>query len=119
MANNRQMEFITHYVQNPTISIKACAESLGIPCKTVYQWKYKNVEGFNEALDKALAEKWRDAKFMASSGMFALAENGDFKALKYILDYSGYEPAKKIDASVEAKTTIKINIDEEGANASN
>jgi hypothetical protein len=42
--------------------------------------------------------------------MINLAENGDFKASKYILDSLGYAPAQKIEA--ELTTDIVINIEE-------
>lgn len=48
---------------------------------------------------------------MASENLFTLAREGDFKAIKYILDYSGYAPTKKVEAEVnQTVNEIKINI---------
>lgn len=104
--SKKQKAFIDSYMDNPMMSIKAHAERLGISVYTVYNWKSRNINGFTDELDKKLQEKWESAKLMASETMFSLAAEGDFKAAKYILDYSGYAPTQK----VEAKLNTDINI---------
>ena len=45
---------------------------------------------------------------MASETLFSLAAEGDFKAAKYILDYSGYAPTQKVEAKVDTEINITI-----------
>jgi hypothetical protein len=59
-------------------------------------------------MDKVLEEAWTAAKFNASQKMFELGQEGDFKALKYILDYNGFAAPQKVEATVD--NTIHITI---------
>lgn len=43
--------------------------------------------------------------------MFQLGEEGDFRALKYILDFNGYGAPQKIQASVD--NTIHVELEDE------
>lgn len=106
--NKRQIAFLDAYLENPLISMKAHAERLNIPINTVYNWKNRNINGFTDELEKRLSEKWEEAKLMASETMFSLAAEGDFKAAKYILDYSGYAPTQKVEAKVDTDINITI-----------
>lgn len=106
----RQKAVIDAFIENPIIPMAEHARLLGIPVKTIYNWKYDNVGGFKDEMERRLAEKWAEAKYMASDGMFSLAREGDFKALKYILDYSGYLPPTRVEAKVEP-TEISVTID--------
>ena len=112
----RQNAFLDAYLENPILSMKAHAELLGINYRTVYNWKDRNINGFADKLQERLSRKWEEAKQMASEQMFSLAREGDFKAVKYILDYHGYAPAQKVDAKVESKTVINVSIGDEPTN---
>lgn len=113
----RQNAFLDAYLENPILSMKAHAERLGINVRTVYNWKDNNINGFADKLQERLSRKWEEAKQMASEQMFSLAREGDFKAVKYILDYHGYAPAQKVEAKVENKTVINVSIgDDEPTN---
>ena len=114
--NKRQIAFLDAYMENPMISMKAHAERLGINGRSVYNWKDNNINGFADKLQERLSRKWEEAKQMASEQMFSLAREGDFKAVKYILDYHGYAPAQKVEAKVDAKTVINVNIGDEPTN---
>lgn len=112
----RQNAFLDAYLENPILSMKAHAEQLGINYRTVYNWKDRNINGFADKLQERLSRKWEEAKQMASEQMFSLAREGDFKAVKYILDYHGYAPTQKVDAKVESKTVINVSIGDEPTN---
>lgn len=109
--SQKQEKFINAYMENPILPMKEYAVNLGINPSTVYNWKSKNTNGFADELEKRLNQKWEEAKHAASETMFSLCREGDFKAAKYILDYSGFAPATKIEADVN--TTINITIDGE------
>lgn len=104
----KQKAYIEAYLQNPLLPMNEVAKMLNIPPNTVYNWKYQNINGFTDELNKQLQEKWDEAKFMASDNMFNLAKDGDFKALKYILDYKGFAAPTKVEAEVD--TTINITV---------
>lgn len=104
---NRQKAFLDAYFENPFLSMTAHAKALGIPRETVYYWKKTNYNGFRDEMEAKLAERWNEAKYEASEAMFNLMRQGDYKASKYILDYSGYAPVNKQEIS---SNDIKINI---------
>lgn len=109
---SKQAAFLDAYLSNPLVSMAALARAMSIPVDTVYGWKEKNIRGFADEMEKGLRQKWDEAKHMASETIFSLARDGDFKAAKYILDYSGYAPAQKIEADLNSNT-INISIREE------
>ena len=94
---------------NPMLPDTAIAEQLNINRNTVREWKKK--PEFQEELKRRLRAKWEDSERMAVDTMQTLAQSGDFKAAKYILDNLGYSAPVKVEA--EIKTEININIDNE------
>lgn len=105
----RQKAFIDAYIENPIIPMNEYARRMNIPAQTIYNWKSNNSNGFADELEIRLKRKWEEAKFMATDGMLSLAREGNFQALKYILDYSGYQPAQKQEVQVESNSiNIKI-----------
>jgi hypothetical protein len=64
------------------------------------------------ALDKAIKERWRNAEALAVNGMINLASEGNFQALKYMLDNQGYKPVDEIKATVDNDIIIKIGYED-------
>lgn len=104
----RQLELIEAMMANPLTPDTKLAQEIGINRNTVREWK--KLPEFQEELKRRLRECWQDSERMAMANMQKLADKGDFKANKYILDSLGYAPAQKIEADV--KTDIAIVIDE-------
>ena len=104
----RQLQLIDAMLANPMTPDTTLAKELCINRNTVREWK--NKPEFQEELKKRLAEKWRDSERMAMQTMQTLAQGGDFKASKYILDSLGYAPVQKIEADISQD--IVINIEE-------
>lgn len=107
----RQLQLIDALLANPMETDVKLAEELGINRNTVREWKKK--PEFQEEYKARLAEKWKDAERMATEVMQTLARDGDFRAVKYILDSQGYAPAQKIEADINSSIVINIGDDEE------
>lgn len=102
----RQLQLVDAMIANPMMSDVKLAEQLGINNKTVGVWR--KLPEFQEELKKRLAEKWKSAERLAVGQMLHLAEEGDFRANKYILDSLGYAPAQKVEAKVDATAQVVI-----------
>lgn len=105
----RQLACIEAMLAFPSASYADLAEMVGCNRNTITEWK-RNTE-FMEEYRRRLRETWKDAEGIAVKTMIKLADEGDFKASKYILDSFDYAPAQKIEADV--KTDIVINIDDD------
>ena len=105
----RQLQLIEAMMANPMQPDTLLAEQLNINRNTVREWK--NKPEFQEELKRRLRKKWEDSERMAMETMQTLAQSGDFKASKYILDSLGYAATVKVEADVS--TDININIGED------
>lgn len=103
--NNKQLKAIELLVYQPYMTLNMTAQECGVSRDTLHRWRNETPE-FMEALDKAIKERWRNAEAMAVNGMINLASEGNFQALKYMLDNAGYKPAEKIEAKVDAKAQV-------------
>lgn len=106
---NRQLEFIEYLLANPLVTNTKAGEEIGVSRNTIAEWKSR--PEFQKEYRRRLDEKWRDSELMAMETMQNLARDGDFKASKYILDSLGYAAPTKIEADVNAKTDIVINVE--------
>lgn len=84
---------------------------IGVSRNTIAEWK-KRPE-FQEEYKRRLKDKWESAELMAIEMMQKLAREGDFKAVKYILDSLDYAPAQKIEADVSSHIVINIGDDDD------
>ena len=108
--SNRQKELIEYMLANPTLPETKCAKNCGVPNSTYFDWKRK--EEFTAELDRRIKEKWKDAERLATDTMINLCGKGDYKAAAFILNNLGYMPTQNIQAEINAKTDIVINIEE-------
>lgn len=108
---NRQLEFIEYLLANPLVTDVEAGKKIGVSRNTIAEWK-KRPE-FQEEYKRRLKEKWESAELMAIEKMQNLALEGDFRAVKYILDSQGYAPAQKIEADINSNIVINIGDDDE------
>ena len=108
----RQLKLIEALMANPMMPDIKIAEEIGINRNTVREWK--NKPEFQEELKRRLREQWEDSERMAVDTMQTLAQGGDFKAAKYILDNLGYSAPVKVEAEVTTNITINIDDEEDG-----
>ena len=93
------------------MTLTMVASEVGVSRDTLHRWRKETPE-FQEALDKSIKQRWKDAEALAVNTMIAQAQEGNVQAAKYMLDSLGYKPTEKIEAVVS--TDIVINIDEQG-----
>ena len=103
--NNKQLKAIELLVYQPYMTLNMTAKEVGVSRDTLHRWRNETPE-FMEALDKAIKERWRNAEAMAVNGMISLASEGNFQAIKYMLDNAGYKPVDKIEAKVDARAQV-------------
>lgn len=103
----KQLACIEAMLANPTMSNEKLAEAVGVNRNTISDWK-RNNEEFKAEYKARLKAIWEDSEGVAVRTMRNLAEEGDFKASKYILDSLGYAPAQKVEAKVDATAQVVI-----------
>ena len=109
--NNKQLKAIELLVYSPYMTQQMTAQECGVHRETLRRWKEE--PEFKAELDKAIKKRWDDAEAMAVNGMIALASEGNFQAIKYMLDNKGYKPVDKIEANVKSDVVLRIGYDEE------
>lgn len=105
--NNKQLKAIELMVYQPYMTQKMMAQEIGVHRETIRRWREENDE-FKAELKKAIDNRWRAAEAMAVNGMISLASEGNYSAIKYLLDNLGYKPVEKIEANVESSINITI-----------
>lgn len=109
--NNKQLKAIELLVYSPYKTYCMIAEEVGVHRDTLRRWREETPE-FKEELDKAIKQRWRNAETIAVNGMIDLASEGNFNALRYMLDNLGYKPEEKSKITVDGEMDININIEE-------
>ena len=110
--NNKQLKAIELMVFSPHMTQTVMAAECGVHRDTLHRWRTENEE-FRTELDKAIKQRWEAAESLAVDGMISLAAEGNFNAIKYLLDNRGYKPVEKVEANIT--TDIVINIGEDDA----
>jgi uncharacterized protein YjcR len=105
--NHKQLKAIELLVYSPHMTQKVIAEECGVHRDTIRKWREENDE-FKMELDKAIKNRWKAAESLAVDGMISLAAEGNYSAIKYLLDNLGYKPTEKIEANVNNDVVINI-----------
>lgn len=103
--NNKQLKAIELLVYQPYMTLNMVCKEVDVSRDTLHRWRNDNEE-FKTALDKAIKERWKAAEAMAVNGMISLASEGNYNAIKYLLDNLGYKPVEKMEAKVDAKAQV-------------
>lgn len=93
------------------MTLNMVCQEVDVSRDTLHRWRTKTPE-FQEALDKATKDRWKAAEQMAVNGMINLCSEGNFQAIKYLLDNLGYKPEDKTKLTVDGSMDININIEE-------
>lgn len=109
--NAKQQKALELLVYSPHMTQNMIAQEVGVHRDTIRVWRENNQE-FKEALDKAIKERWKAAEAMAVNGMINLASEGNYNAIKYMLDNLGYKPEEKSKLTVDGSMDIVITIEE-------
>ena len=109
--NNKQLKAIELLVYSPHMTLNMVCKEVDVSRDTLHRWRNDNEE-FKTALDKATKDRWKAAEQMAVNTMINLCSEGNFQAVKYMLDNLGYKPVEKMEAKVDATTNIVIEIED-------
>ena len=105
--NNKQRKALELLVYSPYMTQQMIAKEVGVHRDTIRVWREENEE-FKAELNKAIKERWKAAEAMAVNGMINLAQEGNYQAIKYMLDNLGYKPVEKIEADINSEINIVI-----------
>lgn len=105
--NNKQRKALELLVYSPYMTQSMIAKEVGVHRDTIRVWREENQE-FKAELEKAIKDRWKAAEAMAVNGMIDLASEGNFQALRYMLDNLGYKPVEKIEADINSEINIVI-----------
>lgn len=105
--NNKQRKALELLVYSPYMTQSMIAKEVGVHRDTIRVWREENME-FKAELEKAIKDRWKAAEAMAVNGMIDLASEGNFQALRYMLDNLGYKPVEKIEADINSEINIVI-----------
>lgn len=105
--NNKQQKALELLIYSPYMTQQMIAKEVGVHRDTIRVWKEENQE-FKAALEKGIKDRWKSAEAMAVNGMIALAQEGNFQAIRYMLDNLGYKPVEKIEADINSEINIVI-----------
>lgn len=108
MALTRLQRRVLEYkARNPNLKDVQIAEDMGICAQSLSNWWKK--EEFNEAYDKELKVVWKEYADECQKLMMGLANNGDYRAIAYILDSNNYKAPTEIELTTN---DIRITIDD-------
>lgn len=110
--NNKQLKAIELLVYQPYMTQNMIAQEVGVHRDTIRRWREETPE-FAAELDKAIKNRWKAAESMAVNGMINLASEGNFQAIRYLLDNLGYKPVDKVEANVKNDVVIRIGYDDD------
>lgn len=85
------------------------AREIGIDQKTLYRWKKE--EEFKEYLHSFCKEKFKDLERLAIKKLEEQVMGGDFRAVQYVLDGTGYKPADMLNVNTD-NVTLKVTVEE-------
>ena len=105
--NKRSLEAINIMVTEPNLSLQEVADRLGVHYRTMHN--YTNSPVFQEKLEEELKKEWKDARRIAQKRMIEKAENGNMRALEFILSSNGYQAPTTIEVN---QNTIRVSIEE-------
>lgn len=98
------------WLSNPLLTAKEVAEKAGVSTDSFHDYQQNNewMAEYKAECDK----RFESLRAAAIKNLENALLNGDWRATTYVLDSLGYNATQKID--VDASTTIKISIDEDG-----
>ena len=100
---------IEYLMAHPSATQQEIADFVGCSIATVRKWKYHPL--YTEEFEKRLEEEWRDYRLSAQKKMKELADNGDYRAVAYILDSNGYSAPQQIEVN---SNVITVSLLDEG-----
>lgn len=91
---------------NPYETQTKIAEMVGTTKEYVSEVKHK--PEFQDYLQELLDERWSDLGRKARKQMEQLVDNGDYRAVEFVLKTTGLNPTTKIEADVKEELVVNI-----------
>ncbi len=86
------------------------AKEIGIDQKTLYRWKKEEI--FKDYLHQICREKFKDLERLAIKKLADQIRGGNFYAITYVLDSTGYKAAEHLDINAKG-ITLNVGIVED------
>lgn len=96
------------WLDNPTIPLDTVADMAGVGRKTF--WRYRQDESFMAKYKEEQKKRFAALEGKAVALLDKQMDDGNWNAIKYVLDGNGYKPTEKLDVSAN---NITITIDDE------
>lgn len=105
---DRYRKVATIWVENPYLKYGEIAKLARIGDSTFYD--YRHDDRFMAIYKELCQQKYKELESVAMKKLGEMAKEGNWNAVKYILDGVGYKPEDKTKLSVEAAPSIEISI---------
>lgn len=117
LSKAQRLEFMEQALelvkQDPGISFKKMAETIGLSSSTCNRWYQDDVDGFHDRYHEALKYAFNRLEGLAIRTLGDLLVDGNFQATKYVLDNRGYKPVDKSEVDMTANIQIDYGDDDE------
>lgn len=108
---SRQDKCLEVWLDNPLLPYDTIADMAGVGRKTF--WRYRQDEEFMRRYHEEQKRRFASLEGKALSLLDDQMDKGNWNAIKYVLDGSGYKPTEKVD--MNAATTITVSIGDDDA----
>lgn len=106
----RYRKVATIWVENPYLTYGEICKIARISDYTFYN--YRHDERFMAIYKELCQQKYREIEYIAVNKLQEMAAQGNWNAVKYVLDGVGYKPEDKTKVAIEAAPSINVTIGE-------
>ena len=107
-SEERKEEIFRYWVNNPLLTYEQIAKDCKVASKTFYLWRRD--EQFMERYHQLCEERFKTLEAQAIEKLSDQVREGNWNAVRYVLDNRGFGAAQKID--VNTPTVITVSIEE-------
>lgn len=108
MTPERKRAILNVWVENPTATYGEICKKANIGRATFYELRQQ--KPFMDEYHRLCQQKFDEAESLAMQKLIELANEGNWQAVKYLLDGKGYKPEEKSKVSVEGAAAINLTI---------
>lgn len=105
---DRRQAVLELWINNPFATYKEIADAAGIDVTTFRAWR--NDASFMEEYHTRTAARFREMEARAMAKLDNLVSDGEWQAVKYVLDGNGYKPTDKVEVQ---QTTINVSVEDD------
>lgn len=105
---DRRQAVLELWINNPFATYKEIYDVAGIDVNTFRAWR--NDTAFMEEYHTRTAARFREMEARAMAKLYNLVSDGEWQAVKYVLDGNGYKPTDKVEVQ---QTTINVSVEDD------